>query len=231
MVFIKGMHFSSMYSVLITGGSKGIGKASAEVFDNEGYEVCTPKRSELDLTSRESIFSFIKDNSDGFDVIVNNAGVNSINLIEGVSTSEMEETLMVNLIAPILLVKGFVPMMKLKRTGRIVNIGSIWNVVSKPGRSIYSSTKHGVHGLTTTWALELSKYNVLVNTVSPGFTLTDLTKKNNTQSELKKIEEKIPIGRLALPEEIAKIIFMLGSYSNTYITGQNIVVDGGYSIQ
>jgi 3-oxoacyl-[acyl-carrier protein] reductase len=143
----------------------------------------------------------------------------------------MDEALMINLIAPMLIIKGFAPMMKQRKSGRIVNIGSIWSVVSKAKRSVYSSAKHGLHGLTMTAALEMSEFGILVNTVSPGFTLTDLTKKNNSPEDIKRIEMDIPLGRMAETAEIARVVLFLGSYDNTYITGQNIVVDGGYSIQ
>lgn len=221
----------SMYRVLVTGGSRGIGKEISKLFNGRGYEVHSPERNELDLLSKVSIETYIKNNPKGFDVIVNNAGINPINLIEDVTYEDLENTVAINLIAPTLLIKGFVPGMKQKGSGRIVNIGSIWNVVSKPGRAIYSSTKHGIHGLTMTLALELSQFGILVNTVSPGFTLTDMTKMNNTSLEIEKIEKNIPIGRMADPIEIAKAVFFLGSYDNTYVTGQNLVVDGGYSIQ
>jgi 3-oxoacyl-[acyl-carrier protein] reductase len=220
-----------MHKVLVTGGSRGIGEAISELFSENGYEVCSPGRDELDLNSRESIKTFIRKNKEGFDVIINNAGVNPINLIEETDEREMDEAMMINLIAPLLIIKGFAPKMKQRKSGRIVNIGSIWGVVSKPKRAVYSSSKHGLHGLTMTTALELSDFGILVNTVSPGFTLTDMTKKNNTSEEIDKIGKNIPLRRMADPIEIAKAVFFLGSFNNTYITGQNIVVDGGYSIQ
>ena len=121
--------------------------------------------------------------------------------------------------------------MKEKHFGRIVNIGSIWGVISKPGRSIYSATKHGLHGISTTLALELAPYGILVNTVAPGQTMTELTVRNNPGDAIKKMEEDRPVGRLAQPVEIAKAVLWLGSEENTYITGQQIVVDGGLTIK
>ena len=141
------------------------------------------------------------------------------------------DTMNINLIAPILLLKGFTPKMKEQRYGRIVNIGSIWSVVSKEGRCTYSASKNGIHGVTNTLAVELAPYNILVNTVCPGFTLTELTYKNNTEEQINSISEQIPMKRMAKPDEIAKVVYFLSCKDNTYLTGQKIVVDGGYTVQ
>lgn len=217
---------------LITGASRGIGKVTAQKFINEGYEVYAPTRSELDLADNISIEKYIEKYKDvKFDVIVNNAGINDINLIENITDNEIENMFQVNLLGPIKLLRGFVNGMKQKNYGRIINIGSIWAVVSKEGRSIYSATKNGIHGITNSLAIELAPYNILVNTVCPGFTLTELTKKNNSEQEIATISKQIPMERMAEPKEIAEVVYFLGSDFNTYITGQKIVVDGGYSIK
>jgi len=221
-----------MRSVLITGASRGIGKAAAERFQSKGYLVETPTHSELDLSSSASVDQYIHRNHDRhFDVIVNNAGINDIHELDQCTDDEMERMFSVNLLSPIRLLRAFVPAMKNNNYGRIVNIGSIWSVVSKPGRGLYSATKNGIHGITNTLALELAPYGVLVNTVCPGFTLTELTRKNNTDEQITQISSGIPMQRMAQPEEIAQVIYFLCSEQNTYLTGQKIVVDGGYSIQ
>lgn len=219
-------------NVLITGASRGIGKAIAEKYKSKGYMIYTPTRAELDLSDMDSVRRYIeKHQTDKYDIIINNAGVNIINEIDNIRKSDVEEMFSVNLLAPIYLLQGFVSNMKKNRWGRIVNIGSIWGDVAKPGRSIYSATKHGIHGITNTLAAELAPYNILVNTVDPGQTLTELTLKNNSPEDIKKMERDIPLGRLANPEEIAEVVFFLGTDANTYITGQKIVVDGGLTIQ
>ena len=113
--------------------------------------------------------------------------------------------------------------------GRVVNIASIWSVVSRSGRTSYSVSKHALVGLTKSLSAEYASRNVLINTISPGFTLTELTKSTNTQEELNIIKDAIPMGRLANPIEIANAVIFLCSDYNTYLTGQNIVVDGGYT--
>ncbi len=218
-----------MKSVLITGGSRGIGKAVAVLYRDKGYEVTAPSSAELDLNSDASISGFIeKHKTKHFDAVINNAGVNDIKLLEDITDGEIQRTLNINLIGPIKLIRGFAASMKSNKYGRIVNVGSIWAVVSKPGRLVYSASKNGLHGVTNTLAIELAGYGILVNTVCPGFTNTELTKKNNTQQEIDRICADIPAGRMAEPEEIASVIYFLGSDENTYITGQKIVVDGGF---
>ena len=206
-----------MRKVLITGASRGIGKAIAEKFKEEGYILVCPTRQEMDLSDPRSVEVYIANHKDEyFDVIVNNAGVNEINEITQIKDDELTQMMQINLISPIRLLRGFVGKMKEKRYGRIVNIGSIWATVSKGGRCVYSATKNGVHGVTNTLAVELAPYNILVNTVCPGFTLTELTYKNNTL-------------RMAEPREMAEVVYFLCSDKNTYLTGQKITIDGGYS--
>ena len=217
---------------MVTGASRGIGKTIAYRYAKEGYKTITPTRAELNLLEYQSVDNFIKDNqNERIDIIINNAGINDINLVENVTDKEISDMLTTNLISPLRLLRGFIGQMKENKFGRIVNIGSVWAVVSKPGRSVYSASKNGLHGVTNTLALELAPYNILVNTVCPGFVMTELTIKNNTPEQIRKLEENIPLGRLAKPEEIADLVYFLGSEQNTYLTGQKIIADGGYTVQ
>ena len=219
-------------TAFITGASRGIGKAIKEVFERNGYKTVCPTRSELELSSQKSVADYCKKHKDDvFDVIVNCAGINDINQIENVSDEEMNRMIQVDLLSPIMLLRAFVPAMKRQKYGRIVNIGSIWAQVSKPGRGMYSAAKNGIHGITNALALECAESNVLVNTVCPGFTLTELTKKNNTPDEIKRISADIPAKRMAEPCEIAEAVYFFASEKNTYLTGQKILVDGGYTIK
>jgi 3-oxoacyl-[acyl-carrier protein] reductase len=119
--------------------------------------------------------------------------------------------------------------MKKNNYGRVVNIASIFGVISREKRSIYSSSKSGLIGLTRAMALDLAPHNILVNSVSPGFVLTDLTKKMLGGPEIRELKSKIPIKRLAMPADISKVVLFLSSDLNTYLVGQNIIVDGGYA--
>lgn len=219
-------------NVLITGGSRGIGKAIAYEFRKAGYVVYTPSRKELDLADNSSVCRYLDKNKGiYFSSIINNAGINIVNNIEDVQNNILEETMTINLISPINIIKFFIPQMKKNNYGRIVNIGSIWGIVSKEGRGIYSATKNGIHGITNAVSIEGGMYNILVNTVCPGFTKTELTIQNNTPDEISIIEDQIPLKRMALAEEIAKFVYYLGSHENTYITGQKIAIDGGFTIR
>lgn len=214
----------------VTGGSKGIGKAIVGQLQSEGYEVFSPSHDELDLCSSESVSRFIEAHqTEQYDVFINNAGINDIHDIDCVTDDEIECAMQINLVSPMKLLRAFIPAMKQNQYGRIVNIGSIWGIVSKRGRVVYSATKHGIHGITKTLAVELAEYNILVNTICPGFTLTELTYKNNTAEQISKISEDIPMGRMAEPSEIASAVCYMVSEANTYLTGQLIAVDGGFT--
>lgn len=220
----------SQYRALVTGGSRGIGKKIVEQLEREGHVVYAPTRAELDLSDENSVKLFLEQHKeDRYDIIVNNAGINDINDIENITDEEIERAMQINLLTPLKILRAFVPLMKQNQYGRIVNIGSIWGIVSKRGRTVYSITKHGIHGLTKTLAVELAEYGILVNTVCPGFTLTELTKKNNTPQQIQEISQEIPIKRMAEPEEIADAVCYLVSERNSYLTGQLIAVDGGYT--
>lgn len=221
-----------MRKVLITGGSRGIGAALVKQYQNSGYEVIAPSRQELNLLDNDSIKKFIQQyEKRGIDIIVNNAGINDLGLIDEIDDENIFNTLQTNLIAPMKLLRGFVPYMKKQNYGRVVNIASIWAIVSKPGRVTYSASKNGIHGVTNTLAVELGEFNILTNTVCPGFTATELTYKNNSQEDIENICRKIPVHRMAKPEEIAKLVYFLGSDENTYINGQKIAIDGGFTVQ
>ncbi len=214
---------------LVTGASRGIGKAIADQLRVNGVEVIIPTHAEMDLESNESIDKYIESLSMTVDILVNNAGINPIASFQNISENDFANTLQINLIAPMRITRALIQGMINQRYGRIVNISSIWSLVSKPGRITYSVSKNGLNGFTRALAVEVAQYNILVNAVAPGFVNTDLTKLNNSPKDIETIINKIPLGRLAEPEEVANYVGFLCSDLNSYITGQCLVLDGGFS--
>ena len=218
------------HKALVTGAARGIGAAVSRALQGLGMEVLTPTRGELDLLSRASIARFLEANRDsGIDVLVNNAGINVINAIEQVKLSDWDDMMQVNLTAPALLVQGLAPAMKARGWGRIVNVSSVFSTVTKEKRAAYSATKAGLNGLTRTLAVELGAHGILVNAVGPGYVDTELTRQNNSAEDIERIAQTIPVGRMAQTSEIAKFVAFLCSEDNTYLTGQTLIVDGGFS--
>jgi 3-oxoacyl-[acyl-carrier protein] reductase len=218
-----------MRIALVTGASRGIGAAIANKLIASDYKVMTPSREELDLGSDQSVETYLANLDWPVDILINDAGINRIATLENIRSGDVKDTLQINLLAPFRLIQFLAPQMKARNYGRIVNISSLWGVVSKGGRTSYSMSKTALNGMTRSLAVELAPFNILVNAVAPGYVLTDLTRQNNSPSEIEKISHSIPIQRLADPHEIASVVAFLCSEQNTYLTGQTIVVDGGYT--
>ena len=235
-------------TVIITGGTRGIGKSLVHIFNDVGaYVIITGTKKynsfnfdlfknnsriqykQLDYLSDKSVKQFIHlvSDLDRVDVLINNAGVNKIDNISEISVDDWDWINTINLKGPFLLTQVVSEIMKKQKSGKIINIASIFSVISKVKRAVYSATKWGLIGFTKAVALELAPFNIQVNAVSPGFVDTDLTRKILGLENMKQLEETIPQGRLANPDEIANVVLFLCSAQNTYITGQNIVVDGG----
>jgi 3-oxoacyl-[acyl-carrier protein] reductase len=216
---------------LITGAARGIGNAIAQLFLEKGAQLLIPTRRDLDLSCNDSVDRYCSSISMPVDIIVNNAGINLLAAADEFSDTELAEMLQVNLVAPMRLLRFLSPGMVQRGYGRIVNISSIWSGVSKPRRFLYSTTKAGVNGLTRALAVELASAGVLVNSVAPGFVNTELTHQNNSVEAIGQISASIPAGRLAEPREIAEVVAFLCSKRNSYLTGQTIFVDGGFTCQ
>lgn len=240
-------------TALITGATRGIGKSIADCFFQAGAKLILTgtKKDEIeqlnnenkvkginrieyiqaDFSNQDSVNEFLIQlkRFDRIDICVNNAGVNIVNDFIDTSVDDFDWIHTINLKVPYQILSVVGPKMLNQGYGRIVNVASIWSWITRPGRSMYSSSKNALVGMTKTLAVEWASSNVLVNAVSPGFTLTELTKTTNTKEQLIDLENKIPARRMAQPIEIARTIAFLCSDLNTYITGQNIIIDGGYT--
>ena len=227
---------------LITGGTRGIGSAISKRLLAEGAKVTITGTKEhavifegmryravdfLDLKETNDFLEEVR--NEAFDILINNAGINKIGEFETIDIGDFKNIQQINLITPFLLCQAVIPGMKRKGWGRIVNICSIFGVVSKEYRAPYSASKFALDGMTAALAAEVAKYGILANCVSPGIIDTDLTRQVLGEKGIEEITSKIPIGRLGKAEEIAAFVAWLVSPENTYISGQNIAIDGGYT--
>ncbi|NBP16437.1 SDR family oxidoreductase [bacterium] len=208
-----------MKTVLVTGGSRGIGKAIANYFTAKNYQVYSPSHRDLDLSKSVEL------PSTDFDIVVNCAGINPL---RSISEIKDETVMQVNYYAPLKIVQQCLPHMVKQGYGRIINIGSIWIDKAKSQRLAYSASKSALHSLTKSIAAEYSQYNILANTISPGFIDTELTHQNNTEQQIRELINNVPLGRLGTTDEVARLVYQL-TVDNSFITGQNIIIDGGYT--
>lgn len=217
-----------MRKVFITGASGDIGLAIKNKFLDSNNEVVAPTHEELDLQRTDSINNYFKSSSKDFDVIVYCAGFNAPKTIEELLIDDIEKTYKINALAFFEIAKILSPYMKHNKQGHILAISSLYGTISRTGRLAYTASKHSLNGMMKTLACELGKYNILVNTLSPGFVDTKMTRKNNSFEQIENLRKKIPLKRLATTNDIAETAYYLCSEKNSYITGQDIIVDGGF---
>jgi NAD(P)-dependent dehydrogenase (short-subunit alcohol dehydrogenase family) len=215
----------------ITGGSRGIGAAIARELGRQGFEIWSPPRAELDLCDAASIARFVQSQAGSVDVLVNNAGINFLKAIPDLDAPTWDQMQQVNLAAPMRLIQWATPFMREQKWGRILNVSSMFSFVTKEKRCAYSMTKAALNALTRSAAVEFGPEGIMVNSLCPGYVETEMTSRNNSPAELEKIKGAIPLRRLALPDELARVAGFLCSEENTYITGQAVVADGGFTIQ
>ena len=232
----------SGYQALVTGGTRGIGNAVAKrlvqdgvrvIITGTGSEVTAPEGCayrQVQFEDRKMTESFSREVRDmGIDILVNNAGINKIGPFEEIHENDFDIIQQINVRAPFLLSKSVIPGMKKKGWGRIVNISSIFGKISKEYRASYSASKFALDGLTASLAAEVASFGILANCVSPGFIDTELTRRILGKKGIKELVSQIPIGRLGKVEEIAAFVVWLAGPENTYLSGQNIAVDGGFT--
>ena len=219
--------------VVITGSSKGIGREIKINFKKLGAEVHGFNSKEYDLTTHSGIDGICQYLSKlkKIDILINNASINFNKALIKLEREEYDKILNINLNAYTFISKTVVTkMIKNKTKGRIINISSIAASRVFSGRTPYSMSKHAIIGLTKSLSQEYSKLGILTNTVSPGFTMTNMTKKMLSKDIINKLSSRVPMERMAVPKDISNIVIYLCSKFNTYITGQNIVCDGGFSV-
>lgn len=216
---------------LVTGGSRGIGKAIVDKLTESGAVVTYTSTNELDFSDDKSVKNYIDKIKDiDFDILINNAGICINNSIEDISYEDFDKVQKVNLYGPFKITQAVCRNMKKKGYGRIVNISSIKGTGSSERRLSYTTSKSGLNGMTRTMAMDLAKDGILVNTISPGFTNTELTDSMLTQFDKDYLTERIPMNRFGEVEDIANLVNFFVSDLNTYVTGQDIIIDGGYSV-
>lgn len=238
-------------TALVTGASRGIGRAIALALASKGYAVAlnyAGSREAAEAVQKEieeaggkaftvqgdvsksedvdRIFKTVKDEFGGLDVLVNNAGINRDALLIRMKESNWDDVIATDLKSDFLTIKAAAAMMMRKRKGSIINISSVVGLMGNIGQANYAAAKAGVIGLTKACAKEMAARNIRVNAVAPGFIETAMT-----DGIPEKIREgmiaSIPLGRMGQPEDIAKAVCFLASDDSSYITGQVLVVDGG----
>ena len=229
-------------NVLVTGGTRGIGFSISKLFLKYGsnvYATGTKKTSSLksgikyiqcDFKDSEQFEFFLLEIQDlKIDILINNAGINIINKFVEILPSDFLNIHKVNTYAPFRVSQVVIKNMKENKWGRIINIASVFGVVSKEYRASYSSSKFALDGLTSSMAAEVAKSGILVNTVSPGFIETKLTKEILGEKGINEVISMVPIKRLGKPKEVARFVVWLSSEENTFISGQNLIIDGGFT--
>jgi len=218
----------SRRTALVTGGSRGIGAAIAEQLQSDGWSVLSPTRSELDLSDLGSIGPYLDSIGPVFGVVFN-AGINSPRDFAEISDTEWAEILRVNTESSLRILQHLAPAMADAGGGRIVVISSAYAGRSREGRAAYSASKAALESLIRSVTVEFAGLGVMANAVAPGFVDTELTRANNDAATIARLLERVPVGRLAEPNEIARAVAFLLSPDNHYISGQVLAVDGGWA--
>jgi 3-oxoacyl-[acyl-carrier protein] reductase len=235
-------------TAIVTGGTRGIGREMViqlaargcnVIFtgttESSGKKIKNTRFHPLDLSDEASLRRFeheIIAPLRSVNILINNAGINVIEPCDEITDETWDAIITVNLSGPMRMTRMVAKKMKSNKSGgKILNISSIFAVVSKEKRNAYSASKTGLIGLTRSSALDLAPDNILVNAICPGFTMTELTKSVLSKKDMDMLKKEVPLQRFAEVDEIARAALFLCSGENTYITGQTLVVDGGFTIR
>ncbi len=215
---------------LVLGGSGAIGSAIASALEESGHSVHSVGSRDFDLSSGIAISKFFNRYAPEFDILVHSGGYNVPKEFDLLSDEEIRLSLDANLFGFLDVTRRCLPYWRRVGWGRIVVVSSLYGFLARSGRLPYVLSKHALVGAVKTFAIEFAKYGVLSNSVSPGFIETPLTFRNNSRDQIAQLVAGVPMGRLGSPSEVAHVVQFLCSENNSYINGQDIVVDGGYSI-
>ena len=212
---------------LVTGASRGIGRAIAEHLGAAGHRVAVNYHSSPGAA--EEVVEVITSNGGGVGILVNNAGITRDGLVMRMGVEDWDDVLATNLRSAFLCTKAALRGMLRAKWGRIVNIASVSGIAGNPGQANYAAAKAGLIGFTKSVAKEVGSRGITVNAVAPGFIDTDMTADLGDAVREAAIPQ-ITLGRFGTPQEIASAVGYLASDTASYITGQVIVVDGGMAI-
>lgn len=231
-------------TALVTGASRGIGRAIAIRLRNAGARVIGTRTSagepESDAPCDDWIVADFADRAQiercannaaalAPDILMNNAGINKIAPFVDVDPDDFLRIQQVNVFAPFRLCQAVLPAMVERRWGRIVGISSIWGKIGKEQRASYAASKFAIDGLTLALANEHASHGVLANCIAPGFTDTELTRRVLGDDGIAKLTASVPARRMGQVEEVAELAVWLASPANGYVSGQNIAIDGGFT--
>lgn len=238
-----------MKNILITGGSRGIGKAMVKAFSDKGYKVAFTYKSSLDeaeiLSKETGALAIMADSAKendvvkavstaantlgGIDILINNAGISSFSLLQDLTLTEWNECMAVNLTSAFLYSREVIPYMLRSHEGRIINISSMWGLVGASCEVHYSAAKAGLIGFTKALAKELGPSGITVNAIAPGVIDTDMNS-HLSDEDMKELSDETPVGRIGNAEEIAKAAIYLSSDDASFITGAVLNISGGLII-